>query len=85
MVEVATEQPAEKEYVIITEPEVTPVTNPVDGSMTAITVLSLLQTPPLTPSLRYIDDPAHTVVLPVIGVGVGSTDRVIDEEQPDNV
>ena len=49
-------------------PDDTPDTTPDDTSIVAVDVLLLLQVPPVVASLSVVVDPAHTLVVPVIGV-----------------
>ena len=50
---------------IVDVPTVSPITTPV-LPMVATAVLLLLQMPPVVASVKFVVDPAHTVVLPEI-------------------
>lgn len=50
-------------------PAVNPDTIPFAGPTTATPLLLLVHVPPLEPSVRVIDDPAHTEPEPPIAVG----------------
>ena len=55
---------------MVSAPAVTPVTTPPE---TVALILLLLHVPPVTPSVKVIAEPAHTldapVILPAFGVG----------------
>ena len=59
-------------YIIVTEPELTPVTIPVEELTVAIEVLLLNQKPPEVPSDKVVVPPIHSLVVPVIPSTVGS-------------
>jgi len=71
-------------YVIVDVPADTAVTRPVDEFIVAYPGL-LLHTPPEVASLRVVVDPAHKVVVPVIGAGPTSTVIIFDAIQPPTV
>ena len=66
------EHPVETVYEIVTTPDVTPVTTPVEDPTVAILVLELDQWPPVTVSASVIEEPTHTVEDPVIVPGKGT-------------
>ena len=66
-------------YVIETEPADIPVTIP-DASTVAIAVLLLLHTPPAVAFDKFVVDPAHNTVFPVIGATVGNEFTIIEVE-----
>ena len=61
---------------MVVVPAETPDTTPLSEPIVATEVL-LLQRPPATTSPNVTDDPAHTVVGPVIGLGVVLTVSVV--------
>jgi hypothetical protein len=63
-------------------PAATPVRKPEVDPMVATAVLELVHMPPGTPSKSVDVLPAHKVVMPVIGVGVGLTVIVVVVKQP---
>jgi hypothetical protein len=52
-------------YDIVVVPEVSPLTTPVVPTV-ATTILVLLHSPPVAASASVVDEPAHTVIVPVI-------------------
>ena len=58
-------------YVIVTVPNILPITIPVFETI-AIEVSELLQVPPIVALLRVVVLPLQTMVFPVIGFTVGS-------------
>lgn len=66
-------QPEGKEYVMIDVPAISPFTIPVVEPMVATAVLLLVQFPPDTVLPSDVVSPIHTLVAPVIAVGVGCT------------
>ena len=64
-------------YEIIDVPLNMPVTTPVLLPIVAMVVLLLVQVPPGVASLSDIVAPMHTVIVPAIGSGNGSTVNVI--------
>ena len=65
-------QPVVNAYVINEVPAITPVTNPV-ALPTLTAPAPALHTPPLTLSFNVVVNPAHTLSVPVITVGLGFT------------
>ena len=61
---------------------VEPVTIPDTLPIAATLVLLLLHMPPVIPSFKTIDDPAHKVAAPLIKDGVAYTVTSALEEQP---
>lgn len=61
-------------------PAAMPVTTP-DEPATAMPVLLLLQAPPVDGSLKVMDAPEHTLLLPEIGEGIGLTVVMNQAEQ----
>jgi hypothetical protein len=76
------------EYVIVTVPPVGPLIAPhtlPSPSTVAIVVLLLTHVPPVIPSVRVINEPAHTDDAPLSGVGAEFTVTVTEAVQPPNV
>ena len=67
---------------IVTAPEVTPFTVPVEEPMAAIAVLLLLHTPPEVASVNVVVKPTHTFVVPPIAAGFGLTVKLVTAIQP---
>jgi hypothetical protein len=65
-------QPVERVYVTPAVPAVTPVTIPEVTPIVAIPVALLLQVPPAGVSPRVIVEPAHTLPVLVVVIGVGN-------------
>ena len=65
-------QPVDSVYVIVDVPGVPPVTKPEADPIVATTVLLLIHVPPPA-SLKVVDRPEHTDVVPVIADGNGLT------------
>ena len=64
-------------YTAVTVPGVTPVTMPVAAPIDAEPEPeAMLQVPPVTPSVRVVVLPAHTVAEPLIAVGAACIDVV---------
>jgi hypothetical protein len=71
---VVTKQPvAVMVYVMTDVPAETPVTTPVAGSTVATLGVALLQVPSGVASLNVVVDATHTLVVPEIAAGKGST------------
>jgi hypothetical protein len=71
-----TVQPVPREWVIVTVPEITPLTMADVEPMPAIDVLLLVHTPPVMASASGVVAPAQTVDAPVMAVGDALTDMV---------
>jgi len=73
-----------REYVIFAVPIDTPKTlpTPIPELTVAIPVLLLVQVPPPA-SNNVVVDPAHIVIVPVIGEGVETTVKVAFAAHPD--
>ena len=69
-------QPVGNTYVIVDVPGLAPVTTPVVPFIVALPLL-LLQVPPAGPELNAVVNPTHTLVVPVIVVGLALTVTVI--------
>ncbi len=61
------------EYVIVTDPKLTPVTIPLDDPTVAIEGLLLLQVPPGVTSAKVVVEPTQIVSVPVMALGDGVT------------
>lgn len=66
---------------IVAVPASTPLTTPLEEPTAATDVAPLLHVPP-PPSLKVIDDPAHTADKPEISDGTGLTVTVVFTVQP---
>jgi hypothetical protein len=71
--------------VIVTDPPVTPVNNPVLEFMVAILLLLLLHAPLPVESLNVIEDPIHKDIAPLIAPGNVLTVTTVVAVQPDNI
>ena len=67
---------------IVTTPEVTPVTVPEVEPIIATAVLLLLHTPPLVAYVNAVVKPKHTLVVPPIAAGFGLTVKLVTAKQP---
>jgi len=74
-------QPVGNIYVMTAVPAVIPATTPDEEPTPAIPGEPDVQTPPVGDPVRFIVDPVHTVLGPVI-TGVGFTVIVIDVKHP---
>jgi hypothetical protein len=75
-------QPVASVYRMLGIPAATPVTTPVAGFTVAKEVLLLLHVPPPVASVSVSDEPAHTLVPPMMDTGEGFTDMVVVVWQP---
>lgn len=73
VIDLVTAQPAPREYVIVTVPEITPLTIPDREPAVAIDVLLLVQRPPGTALVSVTVAPAQTVAGPVMADGLALT------------
>jgi hypothetical protein len=78
------EQPPGVLYIIVAEPEDTPVVTPVVSPTVAIVVALLLQVPPVVMLLSVVVLPSHTMLAPIIAVGT-FTVAVVVVTQPNGV
>ena len=76
------EQPVGNIYVIVEEPEETPLTTPVPDTTVATELVELLHVPLPVASLKVVVEPTQTVVLPVILAGKGLTVKDVLVKQP---
>ena len=67
---------------MVVTPFVTPVITPVVDPIVAIAVLLLTHVPPAEASATVTEEPAQTVVIPVIADGNGLTVNEVDAIQP---
>lgn len=74
-------QPEGNEYVIIDVPAISPLTMPVVDPMVATAVLLLVHVPPDTVLPSVVVKPIHTLVAPVMVVGVGCTVTILVTKQ----
>jgi hypothetical protein len=58
-------------------PVATPVTTPEDDPTVATVVVELIHEPPLVASVSVIDDPAQTVLPPLIAAGAAVTVSIL--------
>ena len=66
---------------MIAVPLVTPVTKPVDDPILTFALL-LLQFPPTLTSDKMVVEPTHTTKGPLMGLGSGLTEMIIEVKQP---
>ena len=69
-------------YCIVALPGAIPETTPVPPTDTIPAPSGLLQAPPVVPSLKVIDNPAHTAPAPEIAAGVIFTVVIVVVKQP---
>jgi hypothetical protein len=62
---------------MVVVPAATPVTIPVEEPTVATGETVLAHVPPLVASVKVIEDPTHTVLLPVIAAGAAVTVSVL--------
>lgn len=77
-----TKQPVGSVYVIVAEPVITPVNNPVAEPMMAIEVELLVHVPPAVLSVSVVVAPAQSAPAPVMTAGSGLTVSTAVIEQP---
>jgi len=70
-------------YVIVVVPGATPVITPVAIPTVATAEADVLQTPPAAAHINVPEAPVQTVVVPVIGDGIGNTVATIPAMHPD--
>lgn len=58
---------------MVAVPAVTPVTIPVPEPAVATPVLPLVHVPPAVVPISVVDEPAHMLIVPVIGPGTALT------------